>query len=72
MRADRTAEYIALTEEVTNDDSADRRTLARWRREYRQIEKRDHFASDGGDRARLAIDATAAALVSTERSASTT
>lgn len=68
MQAERTGEYAALSEEIENTGSADRRTLARWRRQYRQIEKKDHFAADGRDGARLAIDAVATTITGAKRS----
>lgn len=72
MQSDRTSEYVELCEEIERDDSADRRTLARWRRQYRQIEKRDHFSADGRDRTRLAIDAVAKTIAGAERSVRST
>lgn len=53
--AAREAEYDELIEEVAAATAIDHRTHARWRREWRRIERRDHFRSERRDIARLAI-----------------
>ncbi len=62
MRDARSEEYQALVAEITeHGDDADRRTVARWRRALRRIDRRDYFRSPGRDRARLEIERVAAA-----------
>lgn len=57
LRHDREAEYAELLAEIAEAGSdADPRSVARWRREWRRIDRRDYFRSDGRDAARLAID----------------
>lgn len=56
MRDARTAEYAELLDEVNADaGTADHRTLARWRREWRRIDRRDYFRSPLREEARRAI-----------------
>lgn len=63
MRAARNDEYEALIAEVATDSGdANRRTLQRWRRTLRNIDRRDYFRAPLRDRARLAVDEVAAAL----------
>jgi hypothetical protein len=59
MSSERSAEYAELLTDVAASTAADQRTISKWRRTHRRIERRDHFRADGGDRARLAIDAFA-------------
>lgn len=62
MRAARELEYRSLLDEVAAaDGSVDTRTLQRFRRTLRAIDRRDHFRAPSRDRARLAIDALATA-----------
>lgn len=56
MRMARTAEYEALETEVTTSPKAGTRTLQRWRRDFRKIDRRDYFRSPGRDEARRAIE----------------
>jgi len=60
LRDERAAEYLDLLAEVTTSPDADVRAIARWRRQLRKIEQRDHLRAEGRDRVRLAIDAFAA------------
>lgn len=62
MQAECDADYDELTAEVLADPTEDRRSIARWRRQLRAIERRDWFQSPQRDAARLAIvDAVAMA-----------
>ena len=56
---ERSGEYSTLVEDIDDTTHADQRTIARWRRQLRRIERRDYFHAEGRDRARLAIDAFA-------------
>lgn len=61
MRAERSAEYAALTDEIASSPEKKSRTISRWRRTWRRIDRRDYFRSDGRDEAKRAIaDAVAA------------
>ncbi|MGI9607891.1 MAG: Chromate resistance protein ChrB [Acidimicrobiales bacterium] len=62
MRSARTAEYQALLDDIGADHDPARRTLQRWRREWRRIDRRDHFRADLRDDCRLAIAAVAQLL----------
>lgn len=60
MNESRDAEYSELLGEIDtigSGGSTDTRTLQRWRREYRRIDRRDYFRAPLRDRVRLAIDA---------------
>jgi hypothetical protein len=60
INAARDDEYGALTAEIeATEPPAPSRTIARWRRQYRQIERRDFFSADSADTARLALEAIA-------------
>lgn len=59
LRQARIAEYDALLKEVASSPTVvDHRTIARWRREWRRIDRRDYFPSAQRDATKLAIDAT--------------
>ncbi len=51
----RAEEYAALLDEIESTPDAGPRTVQRWRREWRRIDRRDHFPSDHRDRAKLRI-----------------
>jgi len=55
----RTAEYSELLTELEDASRPDPRTIARWRREYRRIDRRDYFGASGRDDVRLALDGLA-------------
>lgn len=55
LKKGRTEEYEAIVAEVAASASTDKRTIARWRREWRRIDRRDHLRSSGREAARLAI-----------------
>lgn len=58
LNADRDAEYeTLLTEILAAGPAVDGRTISRFRREWRRIERRDHFRSPRRDEARLAVQA---------------
>ncbi len=58
MQDARTIEYGALIDEINSSDTAsDPRTIARMRREWRRIDRRDDFRAPRRDEARLAIAA---------------
>ncbi|MFT5531387.1 MAG: hypothetical protein ACI91O_001409 [Candidatus Poriferisodalaceae bacterium] len=60
MREARTAEYRELLDDIeARQDSHDERNIARWRRTWRRIERRDYFRPPLRDEARLAIAALA-------------
>lgn len=61
LREERAAEYADLLAEVNAPGAADVRSVARWRRQLRRIELRDHLRAEGRDSVRLAVDAIAAA-----------
>ncbi len=64
MRAARNLEYRSLIAEAAESGtSTDKRTLQRFRRTVRKIERRDYFKAPLRDRARLAIDALTTATV---------
>lgn len=65
----RTVEYEELLAEVETADAADRRSIARWRRQLRKIEQRDHLRAAGRDRVRLALDSCAAAVIEVDAGA---
>ncbi|HUG85672.1 MAG TPA: Chromate resistance protein ChrB [Euzebya sp.] len=57
MREARTQEYDELLDEITaHGPTADRRTIARWRRQWRRIDRRDYLRAPHRDTARIAID----------------
>lgn len=62
LRAERADEYDQLAAEITaSGKPLDARSVARWRRELRRIERRDYLRSPGRDAVRLALsDANAA------------
>ncbi len=61
MRLARTEEYDQLRTEAESTTNAGSRTITRWRRELRRIDRRDYFRSPGRSQARQAIDAHVAA-----------
>lgn len=56
MRAARAEEYAALAAEIEAESKVSGRTVQRWRRALRRIERRDHLRAPGRDQVRLAID----------------
>lgn len=61
LRAARDEEYQALLAEIESEEDAGMRTVKRWRRELRRIEKRDYFRAPSHNEVRLAIEARALA-----------
>lgn len=61
MREARDLEYAALLAEIEEDPEAGPRTIQRWRREWRRINRRDYFRAELRDPSRLAIGAAAEA-----------
>lgn len=58
LNADRDVEYEALLLEMVDaGPGVDGRTISRFRREWRRIERRDHFRSPLRDEVRLAVQA---------------
>ena len=58
----RNEEYQVLIDDVTATANAGSRTVNRWRRQWRRIDRRDYFRATLRDQARLAIaDAASAA-----------
>lgn len=55
MRDARDGEYAELLKEINAAEGAGRRTIQRWRREWRRIDRRDYFRAPRRDQARLAI-----------------
>lgn len=55
MREARDAEYGALLAEISGEDDVGRRTIDRWRRQWRRIDRRDHFRAPLREQARIAI-----------------
>ena len=56
MRAARNDEYDELLNEIISAGRApDHRTIARWRRQWRRIDRRDYFRAPQRDAARIAI-----------------
>ena len=56
MNDARNHEYDELFNEIAASEAApDHRTIARWRREWRRIDRRDYFRASQRDRARTAI-----------------
>lgn len=56
MRDARSDEYRSLLDEIESDqEDAGSRTIARWRREWRKIDRRDYFRAPGRDGAKQAI-----------------
>ncbi len=55
LRAERTAEFEELLAEVSGDSAPDERSIAKWRRELRRIDRRDYLRSPGHDEVRIAI-----------------
>lgn len=53
----RAEEYRLLLEEVAAEVEAGPRTVQRWRRQLRKIDRRDYFRSPGRSEARQAIEA---------------
>lgn len=61
LRGERTDEYESLTKEIEDAPMpADARSIARWRRELRRIERRDYLRSPGRDGVRIALAEAAA------------
>lgn len=57
LRAARATEYDELLDEICAAEAPiDHRTLARWRRELRRIERRDYFDAPGRTSVRAALD----------------
>lgn len=56
LTRERSGEYSTLIADIEDATRVDQRTIARWRRQLRRIERRDYFDAEGRDRARLAID----------------
>lgn len=56
LQAARDVEYEALIEEISRSTGiGERRTIARWRRQLRRIDRRDYFGAPMRDTARLAV-----------------
>ena len=55
MNEARDAEYDDLLAEIRESPDAGPRSIARWRRQWRKIDRRDHFRAARRDQARLAI-----------------
>jgi hypothetical protein len=55
LTAARAEEYSALLDEIEQTPDAGGRTLQRWRREWRRIDRRDHFPSDLREQTKLRI-----------------
>lgn len=55
LNAARSAEYQTLLEEIKTSATSDTRTIARWRRELRRIDRRDYLGAECGDSVRLLI-----------------
>ncbi len=55
MRESRDTEYGELLADIETSSQAGPRTVQRWRREWRRIDRRDYFRAPLRDRARLAI-----------------
>lgn len=55
MREARDAEYRDLLAEIAATETPSPRTINRWRRQRRRIDRRDYFRAPLGDKARLAI-----------------
>ncbi len=55
MRVARRAEYDELLIEIAATESPGRRTINRWRRTWRRIDRRDYFRAPLRDETRLAI-----------------
>ncbi len=55
QRAARNDEYDALIADIKSGRPDDERTLARWRRELRRIERRDYFRAERHDAAQAAV-----------------
>lgn len=56
LRDARAAEYRSLLDEVEAAANASPRTIQRWRRQLRKIDRRDYFRAPGRSAARRAID----------------
>ncbi len=52
----RTAEYAELLLEIESDSSPTSRTIQKWRRAWRKIDRRDYFDAPGREEVRAAID----------------
>lgn len=52
----RSNEYRKLLDEIEGSATSDSRTISRWRRELRRIDRRDYFGAEHGDAVRLAIN----------------
>lgn len=55
QRSARNDEYDALIADIDTGRPDDERTLARWRRELRRIERRDYFRAERHDAAQAAV-----------------
>lgn len=71
LREARDIEYTDLIDDVMSTNSADMRTIKRWRREWQRIARRDYFAGELRDRARLTIAERSAQLDGTNGTEST-
>jgi len=68
LREERSGEYELLAAEINEAPSpADARSIARWRRELRRIERRDYLRSPGREAVRAALTDTAAAGANRQR-----
>ena len=56
MRDARASEYQDLHAEIVSATNAGPRTVQRWRRDLRKIDRRDYFRAPGRDAVRQAID----------------
>ncbi len=55
MNTARNVEYRVLLDEIEAASGRDSRTIARWRREHRRIDKRDYFNAELGESVRVAL-----------------
>ncbi|MGH1488310.1 MAG: Chromate resistance protein ChrB [Acidimicrobiales bacterium] len=62
MRDARSEEYSALVAEIVSAVDAGPRTVQKWRRDLRKIDRRDYFRAPGRDEVRQAIENHVAAL----------
>lgn len=67
MSQERDTEYRELLNDIETAESATARTVNRWRRQWRRIDRRDYFRAPLRDEARLAIADLAQAPNAKER-----
>ncbi len=68
MNAERDTEYRQLRDEVRASPQSDGRTVKRWRRTWRDIQRRDYFGSAEAEKVRAELAAiTAAGTAGSER-----